>query len=213
MYTNKQKQTALDFYDRLESITKVVQTLEYPSRRTMYCRIDEKNALSRPKPKNRSDNFPEHPRNPSLEVKLDALHLCFELCKDIQCVSENIGYSRVSIYTWRRKYLTKGTVALMNKKNVPRGKLEPDESVDPKEMDELKTQVQDMQLEIDILKETIEVLKKDPGIDLRKLCNKEKVVIIDALNNRHPLPKLLQKLQTPRSSYYYHQKLLSQPDK
>ena len=31
--------------------------------------------------------------------------------------------------------------------------------------------------------------------------------------HRHPLPKLLQKLQTPRSSYYYHQKLLSQPDK
>lgn len=106
MYTNKQKQTALELYDRLGSITKVVQTLEYPSRRTMYCWIDEKDDLSRPKLKTRSDNFPEHPRNPSLEVKLDALHRCFELCEDIQYVSEDIGYSRVSIYTWRRKYLT-----------------------------------------------------------------------------------------------------------
>lgn len=213
MYTNKQKQTALDFYDKLESITKVIQTLEYPSRKTMYCWIDERSDFSRPKLRTRSDNTPEHPRNPTLEVKLEALHRCFELGEDIQCVSEDIGYSRVSIYTWRKKYLTKGTVALMKRKNVPRGKLEPDGSVDSKEMDELRTQVQDMQLEIDILKETIEVLKKDPGIDLRKLCNKEKVVIIDALKYRHPLPKLLQKLQTPRSSYYYHQKLLSQPDK
>lgn len=91
MYTNKQKQTALDFYDRLD--------------------------FSRPKLRTGSDNTPEHPRNPTLEVKLEALHRCFELGEDIQCVSEDIGYSRVSIYTWRKKYLTKGTVALMNRKN------------------------------------------------------------------------------------------------
>ena len=60
MYTNKQKQTALELYDRLGSITKVVQTLEYPSRRTMYCRIDEKNDLSRSKLKTIiSPNIPE----------------------------------------------------------------------------------------------------------------------------------------------------------
>ena len=52
----------------------------------------------------------------------------------------------------------------------------------------------DMQLEIDILKETINVLKKDPHIDQSALSNREKAVIIDVLKNRYSL-LLLQKLQ------------------
>ena len=44
-----------------------------------------------------------------------------------------------------------------------------------------------MQLEMDILKETIAVLKKDPGINLDPLKNREKVVIIDALQQKYSL--------------------------
>lgn len=51
----------------------------------------------------------------------------------------------------------------------------------------------DMQLEIDILKATINV-KKDPDIDQSTLTNGEKTVIIDVLKNRYSL-LLLQKLQ------------------
>ena len=42
-----------------------------------------------------------------------------------------------------------------------------------------------MQLEIDILKETINVLKKDTGVDQTALKNREKAVIIDALKNAY----------------------------
>lgn len=38
-----------------------------------------------------------------------------------------------------------------------------------------------MQMEIDILKETINVLKKDPGINTETLKNREKAAIVDAL--------------------------------
>ena len=65
--------------------------------------------------------------------------------------------------------------------------------------------MQDMQLEIDILKETINVLKKDPDIDQSALSNREKAVIIDVLKNRYSLPLLLQKLQLSKSSYYYQE--------
>ena len=44
------------------------------------------------------------------------------------------------------------------------------------EINQLKAQMQDMQLEIDILKETINVLKKDPDIDQSALSNREKAV-------------------------------------
>ena len=52
-----------------------------------------------------------------------------------------------------------------------------------------------MQLELDILKETIDVLKKDPGINKSPLSNGEKAVIADALKTKYPLPVLLKKLR------------------
>lgn len=81
------------------------------------------------------------------------------------------------------------------------------------EINQLKSQIQDMQLEIDILKETINVLKKDPDIDQSALSNREKAVIIDVLKNRYSLPLLLQKLQLSKSSYYYQEQSLQKEDK
>lgn len=71
----------------------------------------------------------------------------------------------------------------------------------------------DMQMEIDILKETIDVLKKDPGIDQTALSNWEKAVIIDALKNKYSLPDLLKKLNLAKSSYYYQEKTIYAEDK
>jgi len=60
-----------------------------------------------------------------------------------------------------------------------------------------------MQIEIDILKETLDVLKKDLGADITFLKNLEKAVIISAMKNKYSLPLLLQKLNISRNSYYY----------
>ena len=78
---------------------------------------------------------------------------------------------------------------------------------------ELKAQVQEMQMQIDILKETINALKKAPGIDQTALRNQEKAAIIDALKNKYSLPELLSALHCPRSSYYYQQKRAKKQDK
>ena len=64
------------------------------------------------------DNPPDHPRNPPLQVKLDAIHRCYELGENIKYVSEDISYSRASIYQWRKRYLNEGTLGLMNNKIV-----------------------------------------------------------------------------------------------
>ncbi len=63
-----------------------------------------------------------------------------------------------------------------------------------------------MQLEINILKATLDVLKKDPGVDQSTLKNREKAAIIDALKNKYPLPTLLKALHYARSSYFYRKK-------
>ena len=141
----------------------------------------------------------------------------YSLGENIKYVSEDIGYSRASIYQWRKRYLKEGTLGLMNNKNITPGKLKEGSSNDcdfsSDEIKQLQMQVQDMQLEIDVLKETINVIKKDPDIDLSALNNKEKAVIIDVLKNRYSLPTLLRKLKLSKSSYYYQEKALGQVDK
>ena len=103
----------------------------------------------------------------------------------------------------------------MNNKNIPSGKLTEESTsrikiISPtEEIEALRSQMQDMQMEIDILKETINVLKKDPGIYQTAHSNREKAVIIDAIKNKYSLPSLLHKLQISKSSYYYQKKAIA----
>ena len=218
MYSKEQKDIALRLYHQTESVTKTIRILGYPTRRNLYKWISEEKLP----PKIRKeyptvDNPPEHPRNSPLEIKIDALHRCYELGENIKYVSEDIGYSRASIYQWRKRYLKEGTLGLMNNRNITPGKLNAgttaNTDISSEEIKQLKSQMQDMQLEIDLLKETINVLKKDPDIDQSALSNKEKAVIIDVLKNKYSLPALLDKLQLSKSSYYYQVHAINKEDK
>lgn len=90
----------------------------------------------------------------------------------------------------------------MNERDIRPGKLEEGhENFDSKDIEMLKGKMLDMQLEIDILKETIDVLKKDPGIDQTALQNREKAVIVDALKNKYSLSLILEKLKLAKSCF------------
>lgn len=220
MYSKEKKEVALKVYHQTTSVSETIRILGYPTRRQLYSWISTENSI--PKERKvlpRITNPPGHPRNPSWEVKLGAIRRCFEQGENIKYVSEDIGYSRASIYQWRKRYLKEGTLGLMNHKNIPSGELNKDtmpvesDSLSSDEVQELKAQMLEMQMEIEILKETINVLKKDPGIDQTVLSNNEKAVIIDALKHKYPLPQLLKKLDLSKSSYYYREKVLIRPDK
>ena len=60
------------------------------------------------------------------------------------------------------------------------------------ELESLKKQVYRQQMELDILNKAAEIIKKDQGIDLKNLTNKEKMSMIDALRTRYPLNELLE---------------------
>ena len=215
MYSEEQYYKALDVYEETQSITKTIRLLGYPARRqTLYNWINRKRLLPENRSTFRGYNTPEHPRHPPLEMKLNAIRRCFEQGEDVESVSKEIGYSTASIYAWRRKYILKGTTALMNSpKEHNRGNLPEGKPASSAEIDDLKAKLTDMQMEIDILKETINVLKKDPGVDQTALRNREKAVIIGALKDKYSLPTLLKKLNLPRSSYFYQQKMLNGKDK
>ena len=97
--------------------------LGYLTRRAFYTWIENEGVQKMSRKVLDNTNTATHPRNPPVEVKMDATHRCFELGESIKYVSEEIGYSRASIFAWRKKYLQGGTVALMNDKNIKPGTL------------------------------------------------------------------------------------------
>ncbi|MEG0191504.1 MAG: IS3 family transposase [Lachnospiraceae bacterium] len=206
-YTQQEKDSALKLYDETESIALVINKLGFPSRQNMYTWIKNRN-INRKRKQSDCSDLPEHRRHPSLEEKLEIIHCCFEKGNPIKLVSEETGYSRASIYTWRRLYLVGGASLLIsNKKHLPREELSAGSNFKfDSAVEELTAKIKDLELDNDILKETIEILKKDQGIDLIRLKNKEKTIIIDALRNKYSLSLLLNRLNISKSSYCYQQK-------
>ena len=224
MYTKEQEERALREYERPGSIAAVIHWLGYPSESTLYRWYERKKAGLENRHGQIAEttattghhcNTPRHPRHPSAEFKYEVLHRYFELGEDVEYVSREIGYSRMSIYTWRRKYLKYGMVGLLAKrKSIPRAPLPQEHALsETEELEKLRTQLQELQFEVDVMKETIAVLKKDPGVDLTVLRNSEKAVIIDALKGKYTLPTLLSHFNMAKSSYYYQRAVMTKPDK
>lgn len=224
MYTKEQKERALKEFERLGSVQAVVTLLGYPSRHTLYDWYRNKIAdiadyhgsLDKEyQIKQKYINAPNHPRNPDANLKLDAIKRCFSLGEGVEYVSRDIGYSRASIYSWYRKYQKFGVAGLMSsKKQIKRENI--DFNTEPskqQEISELQEQIKQLQMEVDVLKEALNLLKKDPGINITELKNREKTVIIDAVEDKYSLHQLLKCLCMAKSSYYYQRAVMKQSDK
>ena len=224
MYTKEQKERALKEFERLCSVQAVVILLGYPSRHTLYDWYRNKIAdiadyhgsLDKEyQIKQKYINAPNHPRNPDANLKLDAIKRCFSLGEGVEYVSRDIGYSRASIYSWYRKYQKFGVAGLMSsKKQIKRENI--DFNTEPskqQEISELQEQIKQLQMEVDVLKEALNLLKKDPGINITELKNREKAVIIDAVEDKYSLHQLLKCLCMAKSSYYYQRAVMKQSDK
>ena len=148
-------------------------------------------------------------------MKLNEINRCFSLGEGVEYVSRDIGYSRASIYSWYRKYQKFGVTGLMSsKKQIKRENI--DFNTEPskqQDISELQEQIKQLQMEVDVLKEALNLLKKDPGINITELKNHEKAVVIDAMKNKYPLPQLLKFLRIAKSSYYYQENVIKKPDK
>lgn len=224
MYTKEQIEIALKEYERLGSAQATITLLGYPSHSTLYRWYEHKLANkqnyhgSPEKPysiENKYINSARHPRYPDTNLKLEAIKRCFSLGEGVEYVSREIGYSRMSIYTWYRQYKKYGVAGLMSsKKQIKRENIDFNaESAPAQDISELQDQIKQLQMEVDVLKEALNLLKKDPGINVTELKNCEKAVVIDAMKNKYPLPQLLKFLCMAKSSYYYQKAAIKRPDK
>lgn len=78
---------------------------------------------------------------------------------------------------------------------------------------ELRRQVYQLQLEKDVLEKAAEIIKKDQGISLKTLTNREKTQVIDTLRNKYSLKELLSVFNMSKSSYCYQVNAINRPDK
>ena len=228
MYTKEQIERALAEFERLGSVQAVVTLLGYPSRNTLYRWYEDRLAGkinyhgSPNKPYNIKQkylNSSDHPRYPDTNLKLNAIYRCFSLGEGVEYVSKDIGYSHMSIYKWYRQYQKYGVTGLMSsKKQIKREHIDiqsPDNTSAPTApgICELQEQMKQLQMEVDVLKETLNLLKKDQGINPTQIKNREKAAVIDALKDTYPLQKLLEVLNLPKSSYYYQKAAMQKADK
>ncbi|NLX85800.1 MAG: IS3 family transposase, partial [Clostridiales bacterium] len=144
------------------------------------------------------------------DQKKDAV---IELCTregSAAAVADRLGTCRYSLYKWKKELLGEEDT---NMSEPGKFMLPDDRDALLAEVDSLKKQIYRQQMELDILNKAVEIIKKDQGIDPRKLTNKEKVSLIDALRERYPLNELLKMMGIPKSSYFYQKKAQTRPDK
>ena len=205
-YTKEQKAKALRLLDDVKSPKKVMNILGYPKKRdSLYNWMKRRDEFIPPEL--------ETGDNPIYQIRIqnaskDAILGCLLNGMSVKSTAETLNYSPEAIYRWRKIFLDQGY-----KINMSRAKHTKDSKIpSQKELEKMRAQMHEMQLEIDILKETINVLKKDPGIDLTALSNSEKAVIVDALRNKYSLPQLFRKIGLSRSSYYYKENVRYDPE-
>lgn len=201
-YSKEKIIIALSLYKVTKSTRQVLKTLGYPSQAALYKWLKKyKDNLTKP---NRRAY-----KRATAELKQQAIQRCLLKGESVKLVAEDIGYAYITVYQWIRSYKEKGICNNMKKANQAK----PANLQTADNIEELKEMLLDMQMEIDILRETINVIKKDPGVDQKTLKNREKAVIIVALKNKYSLPKLCKKLLIPKSSYYYQLAVLQAEDK
>lgn len=126
-------------------------------------------------------------------------------------LADRFGVSITTIYNIRNEARSKGELSFMDKREAVSI---PKPSIDdlPDDVEELKRRCAELEMDNAILEQTIEILKKDPGVDPSELSNPEKMMVIDALRNRFGAKALCARLGIPRSSYYYSRTAARRPD-
>ncbi|MBR1598934.1 MAG: IS3 family transposase [Lachnospiraceae bacterium] len=212
-YSDKEKRDAVDYYFSHEcNALKTVRELGYPSRPLLVQWVKE---LYPEEGKKRCQSFKPHVRC-SHEEKIQAV---MESCKgnlNISQIAEIYGVTPAAVSTWRKKLLGERRTLKMADPSAEDKNIEQllhDKAELEAKVKRLEQDVYKLQLERDVLEKAGEILKKEKGISLDKLSNREKAFLIDALRNKYKLNELLPALQLSKSSYYYQVQCIKREDK
>ncbi len=197
-YSMAQQETAVDhFLHHGRCIDFTRKALGYLCRSLLRSWIDERHPELCQRSVGRSRAVPS-----PLEVKQEAvIALCTRQGK-ARAIAHDLGVSRETSYNWKNQLLGREAPASMKRQSkLP---ADPDKAQVEQQLEALKGELRRLQLEHDLLKKANEIIKKDLGVNLRLLTNREKTMLVDALRPAHAVKELLAALDLARSSYFYH---------
>lgn len=201
-YSYQQRKRAVNFYlTHGKNISYTVRTLGYPCRSLLsewICEDVKNHKSSILKGKNLVQYSQEEKQLAALEVAIRD--------DSVKKISKKTKASSTSLYNWNKKYVSDELNA-----QIQKDKLTANEEITSlkKEIQKLQKDIYQLRMEKDILEKAAELLKKDEGIDINDLTNKEKTIIINALRDDYQLKKLLKSFKLSKSSYFYQVSALS----
>ena len=213
-YTESEKQAAVDYYfANGQNVLQTVKALGYPSRSLLSQWISES-----PRKEEKACKKRKAYVKCSEEQREQAV---LESCKGdltLKAIAKMYEVSTTAIIQWRAKYLGKDRKKKRMTDPSPQEtndivQLQKEKLALEAEVKALKKEQYLLKLENDALKAAAQLLKKARGINLKKISNREKAMVIDALRDRYPLKDLLAMFSMAKSSYCYQEAAINAPDK
>ena len=178
-YSEEEKSLAVNYYlEHGKNISKTLRALGYPSRNYLKQWILERCP----------DSFRTCTTHKSLvHLSVDKKEKAvIEFCErriPATKIAQKYKINRTSLYNWKKELLGDKDVPKMPKKKVISDVQELKNEINnlTAQADDLRQQIYRLQLEKDVLEKAAEIIKKDQGITLQTLTNREKAIVIDTL--------------------------------
>lgn len=223
-FTMEQRKAAVAYYqEHGQNLARTVKKLGYPSRATLFNWLKEDISKS---------THPCHSGFPEVKLQQDqkeqaVIDLCIRESSAEKIASKH-GVSRASLYKWKDELLGREREPKMSEQFVIQSD-DAEQSTENlrSEVARLEEKIAKLQqeaakyeqeafrarLQRDIYEKASELIKKEAGIDLDKLTNKEKAILINALRGTYSLKILLSEIKIAKSSYCYQTNVLKAQDK
>ena len=210
-FSEEEKQRAVNYYlEHGRSVSRTVKKLGYPSQPV----LDKWVLELAPEKKRHCSSGGSIVKYTREQKEQAGVSLCSS-SKPAKEVAAEHRTTKETLYNLRRKLLKEERLYLMNKKKFDKSK---DTNSIGEEVlvlrtvkDNLSLQVSELQKEIhrlkierDIYEKAAEVIKRDQGINIQTLTNREKAIIINALRESYQLKELLEIINMAKSSYCYY---------
>lgn len=217
-YSDEEKQVAIDYFmEHGMNISRTCKKLGYPGRMLLAKWIYE----AHPELKTSCSKHTPLVHLGQEQKEAAVLDLCSR-SGSAEEIADKYGVRRETLYLWKKELLPEGSPSKMPKEK--KNKTAETESKIIEELtgevaslsaeaEELRKQIYRLKLEKAALEKASELIKKDQGINLNELSNREKAIVIGALRNTYSLNELLQVFHLSKSSYCYQKKAIAAPDK
>ena len=206
-YSDEQKMLAVEHYlthDRCLAATR--KAIGYPCRDTLAAWVNELHPERRKNVVGKARSVPR----PQALKQVAVIELCTRQTS-AKALAQKLAVSRPTLYQWKNQLLGPEVPATMKPNNESPS--DPERAELERQVETLRRDVRQLQLQHDLLKKANELLKKVLGVDLPLLSNQEKTRLVDALKQTYALSELFAELGFPRSSYFYHRAKLRCADK